>query len=91
MSNRRAQALFIAWLGLVVAVAIGFWKISRLVDDIQQSRIESCERTYQGVREIFKPLLPPVKTRTAKQRHDLKIFNDRIDQLKHGCATQTKP
>lgn len=59
--------------------------------DIQASRIESCQRTYEGIREVFQPLLPPESERTEKQKENLKKFNDKIDELKSNCPKQTQP
>jgi hypothetical protein len=59
------------------------------VNDIQHDRVVSCRRTYEGVREIFKPLLPPPPKLTVRERRNLRIFNHRIDQLKAHCPGQT--
>jgi hypothetical protein len=60
------------------------------IHDIQQSRVDSCERTYEGIREVFKPFYPP-KPRTLKQIQDLETFNDTINNLKAHCVIQTHP
>lgn len=63
---------------------------NNLIKEIQKSRIESCQRTYEGVREVFRPLFPP-PPRTKEQSRSLKLFNETIDDLKQGCITQTDP
>lgn len=56
---------------------------------IQQSRVESCQRTYEGVRQVFQPFLRPHPRGEEARR--IARFNERIDMLKLGCVTQTKP
>lgn len=58
---------------------------------VQGSRLEACKRTYEGVRQIFQPLLPPIKERTPEQVADIKIFNDRINELKQECPKLVEP
>ncbi len=58
-----------------------------LIARIQRARLESCERTYEGVREIFAPILPR-RARTPKEAHDIRVFNTRVDELKAGCPAQ---
>lgn len=60
------------------------------IKDIQASRTSSCRRTYEGIREVFKPFFPP-KPRTGKEQEDLDKFNDTINRLKRGCTKQTDP
>lgn len=53
------------------------------VSDIQQARVDSCKRTYEAFRQVFKPFAqhsPP---------GDVRKFNHRIDALKAGCGVQT--
>lgn len=59
------------------------------IRDIQKSRVESCERTYEGVRQVFDPFLPDHPR--GKQRRDIQKFNDTIDRLKRTCPKQTSP
>lgn len=79
------------WWAIVFSVLV-FYALQEnrnRVDEIQQARLSSCERTYEGVREIFKPFLsaPPA---TAKQKKDRALFNSTVDELKANCAVQTK-
>lgn len=60
------------------------------IKDIQESRLKSCQTTYSGIREVFKPFFPPVP-RTAEQQKDLDKFNSTINRLILRCETQTKP
>lgn len=60
------------------------------IKEIQKSRLESCKRTYNGIREVFIPFFPP-PPRTHKQKADLKKFNTTINRLVKACVKQTKP
>jgi hypothetical protein len=60
------------------------------IDDIQSSRRASCEETYSAFRIVFKPFLPP-KPRSPEVQARLDSFNNRIDELRRGCANQTNP
>jgi membrane-associated HD superfamily phosphohydrolase len=59
------------------------------IKDIQISRIESCKKTYEGIREVFKPFFPK-DPKTKRQIENLELFNTTIDNLKKGCEKQTK-
>lgn len=61
------------------------------INDIQNSRVESCKRTYEGVRDVFNPFIPPPSARTKRQQADIDKFNKVINKLKKGCVTQTRP
>lgn len=58
------------------------------IADIQKTRIESCELTYAGIREVFRPFFPQ-PPRTPKQQADLDKFNSTIVRLQNGCKKQT--
>ena len=75
-------------LGVAASFAYFQGANSDRVADIQAARVESCERTYEGVRQIFQPFLPP-SPRTNKQRRLVKKFNNRIDTLRARCGQQT--
>lgn len=81
-------------LGALAVLACGFYLIvhnnDARINDIQKSRIESCRRTYEGVRQVFQPLLPPRKKQTPKQRSDIDKFNTTVNNLKHGCVKQIR-
>lgn len=59
------------------------------IKDIQVSRVDSCKKTYEGIREVFQPFFPN-PPRTQKQIDDLETFNTTINNLKKGCDKQTK-
>jgi len=60
------------------------------IGDIQNSRLESCKRTYEGIGEVFQPFFPKAP-RTRKQQAELDKFNKRIDQLQQACIDQITP
>jgi hypothetical protein len=47
---------------------------------IQRNRIETCEEGYEGTRRLFKPFF------AGAPKNDVRLFNNRIDQLKSECA-----
>lgn len=63
---------------------------TQFIFDIQNSRLESCKRTYEGIRKVFKPFSPP-KPRTEKQQSNLDKFDKTINHLKAACETQVLP
>lgn len=91
MGNRIWHWLLIIWLtGFTVALIFAYDANSNRVSDIQKSRLASCERTYEGIREVFKPFFPPKGKATPKQLSDQAKFNHTINRLKTRCATQVK-
>lgn len=58
------------------------------IADIQKARIESCETTYGGINEVFKPFFPP-PPRTSEQQANFDKFKAIISRLKKGCVKQT--
>lgn len=79
-------------VGAFVALTIAFTAqgllLERTIGEVQHDRVISCRHTYEGVREIFKPFFLPAKARTAKERHDIRKFNRRVDRLKANCDVQ---
>lgn len=58
------------------------------IADIQAARIESCTKTYEGIREVFSPFFPKPLL-TQQQLNNLEKFNTTIANLKLGCVKQT--
>jgi hypothetical protein len=96
----RRWQIFISFAAVTIAYCVGLWLIVHVqndvnkknherIEDINSDRVVSCKRTYEGVREVFRPFLPPVKKRTAEQAKDINTFNHRINFLKRHCPTQT--
>ncbi len=61
------------------------------IEDIQASRVSSCEQTYKAFRKVFKPFFPPKAQATPQQLTDQRKFNRRVSLLVHQCDVQTKP
>lgn len=61
------------------------------VNDIQNSRVKSCKRTYEGVREIFAPFFPKKHHRTKTEKANINKFNHTITFLRNRCSKQTRP
>jgi hypothetical protein len=62
---------------------------SQRIKEIQKSRVDSCKRTYNGIREVFLPFFPP-PPRTPQQIDNLEKFNTTINNLAKACIKQTK-
>ena len=58
------------------------------IADIQAARIESCQRTYGGISEVFSPFFPTMP-RTPEQISRIEKFNQTINKLQADCAKQT--
>lgn len=59
------------------------------VNDIQKGRVASCQKTYESIRDVFKPFFAPPNNRTQEQTDQIRKFNNTIDARKAGCAIQT--
>lgn len=62
---------------------------SHRINDIQQSRVISCQHTYSAFHQVFKPFLPPVASQNAQEKHDIAVFNATIRRLTRQCVKQT--
>lgn len=58
------------------------------IEDIQKSRVESCQRTYNSFPEVFKPFIPPVQT--PQQLKDWQNFLALVHAKAHQCVLQTR-
>jgi hypothetical protein len=88
----RLWEILLAFAAITAAFVIGLYFVvhwnNQRIADIQSARLSSCERTYEGIREVFRPLFPAHPT--PRQRTDLETFNTTIDRLRDGCAKQTR-
>lgn len=85
----RHSAFTAFLLAVILSSAIAVYLNSERVDDIQKDRVASCQRTYEGVREVFRPFFRTKRLRTVKEQGNIDRFNARIDELKAGCDEQT--
>ena len=87
---RRWEVVF-AFVAVTAAYVIGLWLTVHLnnerITDINQSRLESCQRTYEGVRQVFNVFFPDAPK--GQEKKDIRKFNRRVDALKRGCERQT--
>jgi hypothetical protein len=96
----RRWQIFISFAAVTIAYCVGLWLIVHVqndvnkknherIEDINSDRVVSCKRTYEGVREVFRPFFPPEDKRSAEQQKNITIFNRRIHFLKKHCPSQT--
>jgi hypothetical protein len=86
----RWRGLSLWIIAMSAAVILGIRANTHRISDVQASRIESCERTYEGIRTVFKPFFPDPKTADSTQLRNLIRFNNILDRLKRQCDTQTR-
>jgi hypothetical protein len=79
-----ALFLFLVALGTYAYVAN-----THRINDIQNSRLHSCQQTYEAFHKVFDPLIPPVKDQSEKEQADIAAFNKEIKKLINSCARQT--
>lgn len=88
----RRWQVGLAFFAVAVSFTAGAWIFTGYngdrIRDIQRNRVESCRLTYEGVRQVFRPFFRPVRVRTPKERHDIRKFNRRVDDLKADCDLQ---
>lgn len=85
----RHSAFSAFLLAVILSSALAVYLNDQRVNDIQKDRVKSCQRTYEGVREVFKPFFRTKRLRTEKEQANVDKFNARIDELKAGCGDQT--
>lgn len=89
MDRKWWRRLEILWLVAFTAALVFAWQANNnRISDIQHARKASCERTYEGIREVFKPFFP--KHPKGKQLRDEQKFNRTINGLKAHCTIQTR-
>lgn len=97
-AKRKRRAILIAFGVITVcffATLLGFMFLLRQnrnrISDIQQSRVFSCQQTYRGVEEVFRPFFPSKEAATREQLNDLEKFHQQVLKLVAGCKHQTNP
>lgn len=89
-SAKRYRRGWTIWIILFTAIAIyGIAQNRNRIDDIQKSRLYSCQRNYIILRKTFRPYFPPKDKRTKQQDRNIKLFIKRTDPRQ--CFTQVKP
>lgn len=62
---------------------------TKRIDEIQNSRVSSCKKTYEGIQDVFRTFFP--KKLTDAQKKILAKFDRDISRLVRGCEKQTRP
>lgn len=96
----RSFIIFCAATALLYVIVVAIGVVGYF--SIQNSRRESCQRTYQGQVEVFRPLFPKrlhmkefealtdsQKASQLRQVHNLHVFRNSIDMLAANCSKQT--
>lgn len=74
---------------VVVALGVlGYFANNHRVRDIQHDRVLSCQRTYEGVREVALPLFHSPAQRSPREVRNVEKINKTVDRLKARCASQ---
>jgi hypothetical protein len=93
-ARQRMISAFVALVLVVtlVVAALGWFakENNERIHDIQVARVASCQRTYEGIREVFTPFMPKPPNATPDQLQDWSTFNSTIDELKENCTKQTR-
>jgi hypothetical protein len=55
------------------------------INDIQNSRVETCNSVYTGIYQVFIPFFPP-PPRSPQQLQTLEKFNSTINRLRQKCT-----
>ena len=76
--------LFLALASLSIA---GYFANRNRIADVQESRLESCRASYEGVRQLLRPFFPHHPD--AAERAALNRFNRRVEFFKAACPSQT--
>lgn len=89
--HRLAIATGLLFILSVVIGVSGYVANGHRIDDIQQSRVYSCQQTYEAFKKVFRPLIPPPELQTPKQKQDTAKFFHEANVLKRRCVKQTNP
>lgn len=83
--------LIVGILGATGSVLYGSHLQSQRVNDIQASRVASCQKTYHSFIDVFEPFFPPPKKQTPQQKKDLQKLRNVVNHLAATCSQQTQP
>lgn len=83
-----AVATTVLYIALGIALLVIYINLGQKSDAIQDSRLVSCERTYESFNEVFKPFFRPAAQRTKKEQSDFDKLHNKIKELKDRCSTQ---
>lgn len=87
---RRWKKRVVIWIVIFTGLVMwGVYQNKQRINDIQKSRVYSCQQNYLRTRGIFKPFFPPKSKRSDKQKADIKRFIHQTDPRQ--CFNQVKP
>lgn len=89
--HRLAIATGLLFIFSIVIGVSGYIANGHRIDDIQKSRVYSCQQTYEAFKKVFKPLIPPPELQTPKQKQDVLKFFHEAYFLKRRCSHQVSP
>lgn len=82
------QKLNIIFLLVFTLSLIWAWNANQnRITDIQKTRLQSCQRTYQSYFQVFGIFF--IKNPHGKQKHDQEKFTAVVNKKIAGCAKQT--
>jgi hypothetical protein len=84
-----AVATAILFIIAILTGIFSYYANKHRINDIQDARVASCERTYMAFKQVFKPFIPPIALRTPKQKADIHTFYALIKNLRANCDLQT--
>lgn len=73
----------VALLMASLSSALTVYLNDRRADEIQRDRLASCVRGYDGIRLVFEPFV------AGAPADRVRLFNNRIEELKTNCGQQT--
>jgi hypothetical protein len=90
MNHPRLLALVLlvgvfAWVALIAYIV---HDSGEQYDELQRSRLVSCQQTYEGVREVLLPFFPHPRQRTPAHQRNLEKLDRTVNRLKARCETQ---
>lgn len=93
----KIKAIFITITVLFTLVLIlyaaGYNTNKHRINDLQASRISSCQTTYSAFIKVFAPFLPTDEEQakmSQKQKDRLNRFFNKINELVLGCSKQVE-
>lgn len=88
-SLQKHSAFTALLLAVLLSSSLTVYLNQRRVDEIDKQRVTSCQRTYEGVRDVFRPFFRTKRIRTPREQRNVDKFNRTVNQLKARCGQQT--
>lgn len=78
----KRSFIILTCIFFIILCGFGF-----MFHNIQNSRLESCQRTYSGIQDVFEVFFS--EEPNAVEQKNIDKFNDRIEELRSQCDEQT--